>query len=129
LRNLAQQRAALKACPEFAEVKNGIQVIWERRGRRMVLLPKFHPELNPIERCWSWIRWWVNQRNDGTVITLSSNLQRAWRNMDALSISKYWRKARDYAAAYRDGVKSGLIEKVLKERKRHRGVDDREAFE
>jgi hypothetical protein len=118
----------LKKCPEFAE-RNCIQEMWEARGHSMKLLPKFHPELNPIERCWSWIRWWINQRNDRTVATLDKNLLASWTAMDPKQIPRYWRKSRDYSEAYRLKLKTEAVEKLLKQKKRHRGVDDEEAFD
>ena len=33
-------------------------------------LPKFHPELNPIKRVWSRMKWYVRQMVDDTMSTL-----------------------------------------------------------
>jgi hypothetical protein len=33
-------------------------------------LPKFHPELNSIERVWSRLKWYLRKYNDGKLATL-----------------------------------------------------------
>jgi transposase len=29
-------------------------------------LPKFHPEMNPIENFWAWVKRWFRERSNGT---------------------------------------------------------------
>ena len=38
--------------PDFAAVKSTLETRCEERGFPALFLPKFHPELNPIEQCW-----------------------------------------------------------------------------
>jgi hypothetical protein len=38
--------------PDFANVKSVLEDQCDARGFKVVFLPKFHCELNPIERCW-----------------------------------------------------------------------------
>jgi hypothetical protein len=38
--------------PDFTGVKSVLETECEARGFTVVFLPKFHCELNPIERCW-----------------------------------------------------------------------------
>jgi hypothetical protein len=38
--------------PDFANVKSVLEDACDARGFKVVFLPKFHCELNPIERCW-----------------------------------------------------------------------------
>ena len=38
--------------PDFADVKSTLELYCEQRGFQSIFLPKFHPELNPIEQCW-----------------------------------------------------------------------------
>jgi len=49
--NKEEMIAELSKCENFAQEKLCIQKIIEQRGHKFVLLPKFHCELNPIERC------------------------------------------------------------------------------
>ena len=45
-------RCFLFSQPDFADVKSMLKLYCEQRGFRSLFLPKFHPELNPIEQCW-----------------------------------------------------------------------------
>ena len=38
--------------PDFSAVKSTLELRCEDRGFPTLFLPKFHPELNPIEQCW-----------------------------------------------------------------------------
>lgn len=42
--------------PDFAEIKSLLEIICEARGVRVLFLPKFHCELNPIEQCWGYAK-------------------------------------------------------------------------
>ncbi|KAF9043718.1 hypothetical protein BDZ89DRAFT_943424 [Hymenopellis radicata] len=42
--------------PDFAEVKSILESVMEARGIRILFLPKFHCELNPIEQCWGYAK-------------------------------------------------------------------------
>ena len=43
--------------PDFKEQQNAIQELVLSRGHFCIFLPKFHPELNFIERYWSRVKW------------------------------------------------------------------------
>lgn len=38
--------------PDFAAVESTLETLCKARGFPALFLPKFHPELNPIEQCW-----------------------------------------------------------------------------
>lgn len=38
--------------PDFAAVESTLEMRCKERGFPALFLPKFHPELNPIEQCW-----------------------------------------------------------------------------
>ena len=42
---------------DFKEQQNAIQELVLSRGHFCIFLPKFHPELNFIERYWSRVKW------------------------------------------------------------------------
>ena len=37
------------------------------RGHYCIFLPKYHPELNFIERYWSRVKWYARQKCDQTI--------------------------------------------------------------
>ena len=44
---------------DFKEQQNAIQELVLSRGHFCIFLPKFHPELNFIERYWSRAKWYA----------------------------------------------------------------------
>ena len=42
--------------PNFAAVKSTLEMRCQERGCPALFLPKFHPELNPIEQCWCYVK-------------------------------------------------------------------------
>ena len=48
---LDEMRAELASHQDFKEEKTRIEHFLNRRGHGCILLPKFHCEINPIERC------------------------------------------------------------------------------
>ena len=45
-------RKALNNMTDFKYEKTKVEKYLSRRGHRVIFIPKFHCELNPIERCW-----------------------------------------------------------------------------
>jgi hypothetical protein len=45
-------KRALSSQPDFTEPKSALEELAESRGFSVLLLPKYHCELNPIEQCW-----------------------------------------------------------------------------
>eukprot|EP01031_Cornospumella_fuschlensis_P026443 gene26443-31957_t len=60
---------------DFALLKSALEELYERYNSEhgtdfsCNLLPKFHPELNAIERCWGRMKWHVRRYCDGTIET------------------------------------------------------------
>ena len=50
-------RVLLSEKADFKEQQNAIQELVLSRGHFCIFLPKFHPELNFIERYWSRVKW------------------------------------------------------------------------
>jgi hypothetical protein len=45
-------RRALYSQPDFMQQKSALEELIEARGFSLLLIPKYHCELNPIEQCW-----------------------------------------------------------------------------
>jgi len=54
-------RRLLYSQPDFQNVKSVLEDHCNRRGVEVLFLPKFHPELNPIEQCWGRAKWYYRQ--------------------------------------------------------------------
>jgi len=60
---------------------------------KVITLPKFHPELNAIERLWARIKAYIRPRTDGKIETLRTLLREAFRkeNLPIRLIRKWCR--------------------------------------
>jgi len=53
--------------PDFKLQQNAIQELIISRGHLCIFLPKYHPELNFIERYWPRVKWYARQKCDQTI--------------------------------------------------------------
>ena len=72
-------RRLLYTQPDFQDVKSVLETHCAERGFDVLFLPKFHPELNPIEQCWGRAKWRYRQFPPSSK---ECDLQRNW--LDAL---------------------------------------------
>ena len=89
-------------------------------------LPKFHPELNPIERCWSRMKYYTKNHSDGTLQTLEENMKTGLdlEHLPLTLIRKYFRICDLYQSAYKHGLNVIEAEDWLKTRKSHRSYNE-----
>lgn len=122
-----QQRScyhALAACPDFQNfVKSALQEEIEKLGHGCDFLPKFHCELNPIERVWAKSKRYVRDHTDYTRETLLRNIPKSLSllNISNQSIINYCCKTFEYCEAYLRGD-SLLLAKMSIPQKSHRRV-------
>ena len=91
-------------------------------------LTKFHPNLNPIERVWSRMKWFVRQFVDGSMETLTRLMNEGlcypdnddMKNLTACTIRKYIGLTRAYLLAYDKGLDIVAAEEWLKQRRSRR---------
>ena len=79
----------------------------KERGRQAYFLPKFHCELNPIERVWAQAKVYCRAYTNFTLPRLHHIINPTLDSVTIDMIHKYARKARDYEKAYREGNKAG----------------------
>ena len=101
------------------------------KGHTAVFLPKFHCELNGIERVWGHSMRTVRAHCDYTLVCLRSNVPSALDAISTETIHNYIQRSRHYMLAYLGGEKPGtgmakLVQKRSKEYKSHQhvGVND-----
>ena len=88
-----------------------------------VFLPKFHPELNPIERAWSRMKWHCRKYCNGKLEDLQRFMDEGL-SLDILPlkmIRKFVRLQRAYLLAYKDNLDIVESEAWIKQHKSHRG--------
>jgi hypothetical protein len=91
-------------------------------NHRIIPLPKFHPELNPIERCWSIMKFYCNKHSDGKLATLKTNMREGLsiENLPISLIRKYVRLSMAYCIAYDNGLDIVQAEDHIRQHRSHR---------
>ena len=71
------------------------------------MLPKYHCELNPIERVWAQAKRYTKAYCNYGIVSLRKNVNPALESGPLESIQKHFQKARDYMFAYLEGLDGG----------------------
>jgi hypothetical protein len=117
---------------DFLKQKSGIEEAFDaynlKHGtrHRCLFLPKFHPELNYIERYWGRMKFYVRLHSDCTVPTLEKNMLEA-RSLDNIPLAMIRRFARGtfaYLYAYRNKLDIIKADAWVKKHRTHRGHRD-----
>ena len=95
-------RQELGTFDDFQSAKTIIEEEIESKGHMCVFLPKFHCELNPIERVWCHAKKHVKANNSGSVTRLRKLVPEALATMDEQLIFKFCDSIREYERAYSD---------------------------
>ena len=74
----------------------------------MHFIPKFHCEMNPIERVWGQAKRYTRAHTNFTIAGLRNIIQPGLDSVSVDLIRKYFRKAREYERAYREGHQAGM---------------------
>ena len=95
----------------------------------MYFLPKFHPELNPIERVWAQSKKYTRAHCKYSLPSLRKNASPALDSVSLESIKKHFNKVRHYMFAYLEGLPGEIdLEKQVKRYKKavksHRRISD-----
>jgi transposase len=113
----------------FAGQKSGIEEVYAAHTSKYgtahycKFLPKFHPELNPIERCWSRLKWYIRKYSDGKIEHLRSSMDYglSTSNMSLALIRRYIRLVTAYNIAYEEGKDIIQAEAWIRKHRTHRG--------
>ena len=92
-----------------------------------LFIPKYHCELNPIERCWSQAKRYTRAHCNYCITGLRQNIPEGLNCVTTENIQNYFRHARDYIYGYLLGHQAGLkleelVKKFSKNFKSHRRV-------
>ena len=116
-------RVVLSNHDDFVNEKTTLEHYLHGRGFLAYFLPKFHCELNAIERVWGQAKVYCRAHTNFTLIKLRQIINPALDSVTVDLIRKYSRKARDYENAYRAGHTAGKkVEEAVKAYKSHRRV-------
>ena len=110
----SKMREILSAMPDFASQKSLVEEMIERRGHLRFFLPKFHCELNPIERCWCQAKRYTWAHANGTITRLRKIIHESLDTVTFDMMQKFFTTCRDYERAYREAMKQGMWKPQLK---------------
>ena len=116
-------RTVLSFHEDFSTENTIVEEYLKSRGHQVYFLPKFHCELNAIERVWGQAKVYCRAYTNFTISRLRQIVNPALDSVSVDLIQKFDRKARDYEQAYRDGHKAGkAVEDTVKLYNSHRRV-------
>ena len=116
-------RTILANHDDFVNEKTQVEHEVNRRGLQCFFIPKFHCELNPIERVWGQSKRYCRAYTNFTIAKLREIIDPALDSVNVELIRKYFRKVREYEKAYLEGKKAGKeVEAAVKVYKSHRRV-------
>ena len=126
--NKADMIKVLENMHDFKVQKTRVEELISGHGHRCLFLPKYHCELNPIERVWGQAKRFTRANCDYTYGGLEKNINPALDSVTVLLIRKYFRRVREYHRAYREGKSGGAeVEEAVKLYKSHRRVSETES--
>ena len=100
---------------DFKFQKTRVEELILSKGHRVMFLPKFHCELNPIERVWCQAKQFTRSHCDYSFPNLEKIIDEALDSVSLELMRKYFRKVREYHRAYREGNTMGKeMQTILK---------------
>ena len=69
-----------------------------------MFLPKFHPELNPIERVWAQLKRFTKAHCKYSLPSLGKNIPLAYDSVTIDNTRNHFRKVRHYMFGYLEGL-------------------------
>ena len=119
----ADMRIVLANHADFKYEKTALESLMQEKGHRAIFIPKFHCELNPIERVWGESKRYTRAHCDYTFQGLERTVIPSLESVRIDTIRKYFRKCREYMQAYREGKTGGSdVESTVQKYKSHRRV-------
>lgn len=117
-------RRILEAEQDFQQQKGRLQEEVEKLGHRVIFYPKFHCELNFIERYWCQAKWYARENCGYDFQKLKTLVPEALASVSQSTIRGFYRKALRTIDAYRNGISYGT-EEFKNVHKQHRQVVDK----
>ena len=113
-----QMRKTLATMDDFKNEKSLVEHFLQEKGHITVFLPKFHPELNPIERVWAQLKRYTKAHCKYSIQSLCKTIPDAYDSVSLENIQNHFRKVRHYMFGYLEGLKPGNeLEEALKKYK------------
>jgi transposase len=103
---------------DFREQKNILEELVTSHGHICLFLPKFSPELSPIELVWCHAKRMLREDCDYSATTLRARLQSALERIDVDMIRKFYRHCKRYIRGYEEEISGFEIDAWVKEERK-----------
>jgi hypothetical protein len=90
------------------------------------LLPKFHPELNPLEYLWGWSKRYFRERSNGKFGFGKSLVPISLDVCPLVTIRRFFCHSEHYISVYSLGATGLAAEYAVKKYRSHRGVSQQD---
>ena len=114
----------LEEMRDFKFQKTKVEEMILNKGHRVMFIPKFHCEINPIERVWCQAKKYTRTNCDYTFVGLDKTIVPALNSVTVELIRKFFRKTSEHHRAYREGTQMSEMKRILKQYKSHRRVPE-----
>lgn len=118
-----QMRKELRKFEDFRS--DGVPIVEEMvvsKGHMCLFIPRFHCELNPIERCWCHAKRYTRAHCNGSIVRLRKIIPEGLATVSNELISSFFLTCIDYEEAYREGHSCTTVDTQVKKYKSHRKV-------
>ena len=109
---------------DFLVQKNAIEESIENAGHKCIFFPKFHCELNFIERYWGAAKRHSRENCNYSWEGLQRTVPESLESVSLITIRRFSRKCWRYMDLYRKGLSGKLVEYAVKKYKSHRRIPD-----
>lgn len=126
----SEMAAILNNHEDFKNQRPWLEEICTGAGHAIIFFPKFHPELNWIERYWSNAKNYARRHCDYTFENLRATVPTALNQVSVQTMRRYARKCFRYMEAYRlrnannESLTLKQVEWVVKKFKSHRRITE-----
>ena len=90
----------MKEQPDFSGQKEWLAEVVQSSGHDILFLPKFHCELNPIERVWAHVKNDLRKNCEYSLKSLRVRLPDALNSVPVEAIRRYFRRTDRLVSAY-----------------------------
>ena len=120
--NAAKMREKLSEFEDFSSQTTILEELVRSQGHICSYLPKYHCELNPIERNWCHAKKVARQYVNGSIVRLREVVPTSLYSVTVDMMNKFFRTCRVYEMAYRSGCSGKEVEAKVKVYKSHHRV-------
>ena len=107
--------------PDFRDVTTLLEAACTSRGFRVIFLPKFHCELNPIEQCWGKAKREYRMYPPSSLLKdLEENVRRSLDSVELVTIRRFFTRVRRFMDGYRYGLTGKAAAYAAKKYRGHR---------